>query len=692
MKLKKHVKLLVVFFWCCIFFGCLCADEGMWTFDNIPVQKIEKDYGFMPDANWIEAAQKAPVRVGSSSGAFVSAKGLIITNQHVAMGQLQKMSTLKKDYLNDGFYAKNMYEEIPCPDLELKILQYIEDVTDRVIKSDSVTEEIARIEKESYEKTGMYSQVVNLYNGGKYQLQRFKKYTDVRLVMAPEFNAAQFGGEYDNYTYPRYSLDFTFLRAYENGKPLRPTHYFKWNEKGVSDGELVFVSGNPASTHRLKTLSQLEYDKNYYLPDLLELDYFLLDTFLKYSRLGTEWKHRAQKDIYSIRNYIKRYEGMYNAIRDRDIMTKKKMQEKDLKDKAAKLKDKVALKAFKNIEKMQSKRIKNHKKFAYYDLYSHGAKDGYRVFGIINRSALVKIARTIVLYTTETKKPAEKRYAEFGDSKLESLMFKLFSPAPVYPQYEEHILASAFEFLIKKLGADDPYVKAVLGRQTPKSMAHMLVSETKLISPEFRKKLIKGGSKTVEKCADPMIVWMRGLDTIYRNTRKQYETEIKKIEAKASSKIAKTRFDIYGTETYPDANSSQRLTYGRAIGYELGTTLVPYKTTFYDLYGRAANFNGKEPFTLTKKLSLGKNYIDMSTPLNFVTTTDTVGGNSGSPVFNKNLQYLGIVFDRNIQGLDRTYLYIEKAGRTVSVSSAAITEVLEKAYGMKWLVRELLGK
>jgi hypothetical protein len=692
-------KIKSVLFVCIILFfsANLSADEGMWTFDNPPLKNLEKDYGFVPSAEWLETAQKAAVRVGNSSGAFVSADGLVITNQHVAMGQLQKMSTSSKDYVKDGFYSRTRSREIKCPDLELKVLVRLEDVTEKVLNAQNKAEEIARIEKRAYETTGLYSKVTNLYRGGKYQLQLFEKYTDVRLVMASEYQASMFGGKYDNYTYPRYALDFAFFRAYKDGKPLKVKHYFKWNGKGAAKDELIFVAGNPGTTNRSKTVAQLEYDKDLFLPDLLDSLYFFYNALSAYGEWGPAHARQVRTDAYYILNYIKRFTGWHGAIASKEVMAKKIEQEEDLRGAVKKDKNlkKSAGPAWRKIERVQKNKIKNHKKLVYYDIYSHGGADSYRMFNILNRSRLAKMARTIVLYASEIEKPNEKRFSEFGDAALESVKFKLFSPAPIYPELEKFVLQAAFHYLIDRLGADELYVKTVLkktGSQFVAEFAHNLVNGTKLFDVNFRKKLIEGGKSAVDSSNDPMIVWMKRLDDIYRKTRKMHETEIKKEEAGEETKIAKARFAVYGTDTYPDANSTLRLAYGKIKGYESGTTLVPYKTTFYDLYGRAENFDGIEPFGLSKKIAKRKKYVDMSVPLNFVATTDTVGGNSGSPIFNKKLEYIGLLFDRNIEGLDRNYIYGDTSGRTVAVHSAAITEALKNIYGMRNIIAELTKK
>ncbi len=669
------------------------ADEGMWTFDNLPLDVLKEKYGFNPSQKWIESAYKATIRFNSgASGAFVSPNGLVITNHHVAMSDIQKLSTPKKDYVKNGFYARRNIPPLKCPDLELNVLDSIEDVTDKVLKAANIElseaeqnklkkAEMARIEKSSFDKTGLRSNVVELYNGGQYHLYRYKKYTDIRLVMAPEMQPAHFGGEYDNYSYPRYQFDYAFFRVYEKGKPIRSKHYFKWNPKGAKKDELVFVTGNPSQTDRLKTTAQLEYDRDYYIPSLLDMLYYFRKAFREYADKGPEQKRQSHRTNYSIGNYIKRYEGMSEALLNEKMFSKKIEEEKEFRDKIKKNKNLKKLNStWKNIEKVQKKLIKLHP-----DLVFHGVYDR---IDPARYSDLLRIANTIVRYSEEIQKPNNERFKEYRDSNLDSLHHRLYSPAPIYPDKEQHALTYIFKYLIEKLGKDDEYVKELFSAN-PEILAKTLAQNTRIYDPKFRKELVKGGKKAIEKSTDPMIMLAKRTDHFYRKTRKKYEDNIESIEKIESTKLAKARFAVYGKKVYPDATFTPRLTFGAPRGYELNTTLVPQQTTFYGLFARNAEFDNKHPFDLTGKFMRAKRRIRMQTPVNQVLTTDTIAGNSGSPVFNKNLEYVGLVFDRNIHGLSRSYLYDETQGRTISVHSGGITETLKNVYGMKNLVREL---
>jgi hypothetical protein len=669
------------------------ADEGMWTFDNPPRKQWKERYNFEPSDQWLEHVRLASVRLNDGgSGSFVSPDGLIMTNQHVAGGQLQKLSTPERDYTRDGFYARTREEELKAADLEVNVLVSYEDVTRRVqaaVKQGASDKEaneqrraeIAAIEKESDQKTGLRSDVVTLYSGGEYWLYRFKVYTDVRLVFAPEEQIAFFGGDYDNFTYPRYDLDVTFLRAYENNQPAKTPHYFKWSQKGAQDGELVFASGNPGTTNRLMTLAQLQYQRD--VGNALQMQVWAArrDALKRYAATGPEAARRASSQLRSLENSMKRLVGQQEGLMSQRQMQKKEQEEKALRAEVARRPelqkaygtawDEVAA-AYREMPAM-AKRI---------------------AFSLLTPSRLGTIASTLVRYSEEVAKPNDKRYEEFRDSRLDSTLFTLLSPAPIYADMEEAVLAAWLEEARKTLGADDPFVRAALGGLTPAEAAKKAVSGTKLADVAARKALVEGGAGLIAKSDDPMIVMARNVEPIIRELRAWQEEKIKSVEAGAGQKLAQARFAVYGKNTYPDATFSLRLSYGTVAGYEEDTTLVPYKTTFYGLYERAEAFNEKPPFDLPKRYKDGKASLDLATPFNFVYTADTIGGNSGSPVINREAEVVGINFDSNIQKLSNRYWYVDEAegSRAVGVHSAAIIEALRKLYGADRLVGEILGR
>jgi hypothetical protein len=668
------------------------ADEGMWTFDNPPLKQWKERYNFEPGAAWLEHVRLASVKVGGASGSFVSPQGLVMTNQHVASSQLAKLSTAERNLVKNGFYAPTRAEELKCPDLEIDVLVSYEDVTGRVqgaVKAGTPDKEaneqrraeMARLEGESKEKTGLRSDVVMLYSGGEYWLYRFKKYTDVRLVFAPEEQIAFFGGDYDNFTYPRYCLDITFFRVYENGQPARTENYFKWSRSGPAEDEFVLLSGFPGSTDRLMTSAQLQYQRDVGNPLQMQVWTSRRDALVRYSGSGEEQARRARAARRSLENSIKRLKSQQEGLTNPRMFARKEEAERNLRAELARRAelqrefggawDEIAT-AYKELPGM-AKRI---------------------AFTTLEPARLGSIASQIVRYAAETAKPSGQRYAEFRDNRLESLRLNLLSPAPVYPDMDEAVLAASLEEARKTLGADDPFIRAALEGQTPAAVAKRVITGTKLADVSTRRALIEGGEAALAKSDDPLIVLARKIEPIVRELRAWNETKIRSVEAGAGQKISGARFAVYGKTIYPDANANLRLSYGKVLGYEEGTTLVPYRTTFYGLYDRAESFNEKPPYDLPARYKEKRSALDLSTPMNFVYTADTIGGNSGSPIINRNAEIVGINFDSNIQKLPNRYWYVDEAegGRAVGVHSVAITEALQKMYGAGELVKELLAR
>ncbi|MBI4422719.1 MAG: S46 family peptidase [Elusimicrobia bacterium] len=665
------------------------SDEGMWTLDNLPVTQLAERCGFTPTPEWVERVQLGSVRFNDGgSGAFVSPDGLVITNHHVALGQLQKVSTRERDLVNDGFYARARSEEMKCPDLELNVLRSMENVTERVLKAVDASKpqsvqneqrkgEMARVEKESLDKTGLRSDVIELYQGGEYWLYRFKKYTDIRLVMAPESQTAFFGGDPDNFTYPRFDLDVAFFRVYEEGKPAKVKHWFRWSREGAKDGELVFVTGHPGRTDRLKTSAQLEFERDVAVPLRLQLFTQRVKAMKAYAAKGPEQERRSKDRIFSFENAIKAMTGELKGLREPGLLARKAAEEDALRARVA-ADPALAAKyggAWDRIAGSVAELRKGHK-----DLLVRQRLTGTK---------LADMAGTIVRYVAEVRKPNDTRYEEFRDSALESLNLRLFSPAPIHEDFEEALLADVLAFAESELGSDDPWVKAALEGRNPAGRARELIATTKLSDAKVRKELVAGGLAAVEASTDPLIVWARRLDPLYRQTRKWYEDKVQPVEAFEGKKIAAARFAVQGKGAYPDATFTLRLSYGRVAGYDEDTTKVPYKTTFYGLYARSADFDNKPPFNLTARVDRARGAVDLSTPLNFVTTNDIIGGNSGSPVLNRAGEYVGLIFDGNIQGLVLRYAYADEQARAVAVHSRGILEALRKIYGMDGLAGEL---
>ena len=668
------------------------ADEGMWTFDNPPLKQLQEKYGFTPTKAWLDHVRLSSVRFNDGgSGSFVSPNGLTITNHHVAFGQLQKLSTAGKDYVKDGFHAKTQAEELKCPDLELNVLLSMENVTSQVQATvkpgmtekqalDARNAEKAKIQKESLDKTGLRSDVVTLYAGGEYWLYRYKKYTDVRLVFAPEQQTAFFGGDPDNFTFPRYDLDFALLRVYENGRPGVTKDYLKWNTKGAPDGELVFVSGNPGGTDRGQTVAQLEAARDAIYPERLARFKRELQALRTYAAKGSEQARQSADEIFGLENTVKAYTGEYNGLLDPKLFEKKKKAESDLR------------------AKVQGDPEWRREYGSAWDAIAAATKKEGEVTklqqnrSISTASGMARFARQIVVYAAEVKKPDAQRLDGYHDSQLDELKFYLLSPAPVYPEYEEALLAWSLEESLDQLGPNDPFIKAVLDGRKPADVAAQVIRGSKLADPAFRKSLVEGGEAGVAASTDPLIALARKVDPFFRETRKMYEESVESVFESAGEKIAKARFAIYGKSIYPDATFTLRLTYGKVQGYPMNGTKAPSKTTFYGLYDRAASFDYKAPFNLTQRFMQRKDRIDLSTPLDFVASLDIIGGNSGSPVINRNGDFVGIIFDGNIESLTGNFDYIEDTNRAVAVHSAAIIEALRKVYDAGSVANELEGK
>jgi Peptidase S46 len=665
------------------------AEEGMWTFDNPPTKLLQQKYDFTPTKQWLDHVRLSSVRLNDGgSGSFVSPNGLLLTNHHVARGQLQKASTAQHDYIQDGFYAATPEQEMKSADLEVNVLQSMEDVTARVhgvakgISDDKKAFDarqsvVAQIESESLKQTGLRSDVIALYQGGEYWLYRYKKYTDVRLVFAPEQQMAFFGGDPDNFTYPRYDLDMAIFRVYENGKPLNSTDYLKWSAKGAADGELIFISGHPGSTSRQDTMAQLITERDFREPMLLDYLKSNIDAMQAYAAQGPEQARQVASLIFGLQNSQKAYLGRYEALQDKKIIDKKEKEE-------AEFRSLVAAKP----------ELQSAYGGAWGTIAGAEAKARPAVKQQIFRrtgSTYSSLAVSIVQYVVEVKKPDGERLATFHEAGLESLRFRLLSPAPIYPAMEEARMTASLTQALAVLGPQDEFVVAVLAGRTPQQAAHELISGTKLGDPKVREALLTGGEPAVAASTDPMIALARKLDPINRSMLTWFQNNVESVELPAGEKLGKARFLVYGKSAYPDATFTLRLSYGSVNGYPMNGSKAPYKTTYYGLYDRANSFNFAPPFSLTKRYVEGVNKIDLATPLDFVSTGDIIGGNSGSPVINRNAELVGLIFDGNIESLAGDFVYEGERNRAVAVHSSAMIEALRKLYGASKLADELQG-
>jgi hypothetical protein len=675
-----------------IAFGFARVDEGMWPLNNIPRAEIKRKYGFDVTDEWLRKVQLASVRFNSGgSGSFVSPNGLVLTNYHIVEDIVTEVSTPERDLAKQGFVARTRAEEIKAPSLELNVLMSIEEVTNRVngaVKpgmSDADAfaarrKEISAIEAESTKATSLRSDVVTLYQGGQYHLYRYKKYTDVRLVFVPEFQAAFFGGDPDNFNFPRFNIDMALVRVYENDQPVKPASYFKWSTSGAKEGDLVFVTGNPGSTSRLNTVAHLEDLRDNAIPIILRLLERREAMLKKYMAMGEEQTRRAQNELNSIQNSLKVYRGQIAGLKDQKLMIIKRMSEDVLRKSVAG-----------NPERQKM----------YGDAWdaiaaAHKAYPSYirerRIFdqaGGFN-TTLFNFARTLVRLAAEDKKPNAERLLEFTDARRASLELGLYSPAPIHDDFEKLKLADSLGFMVELLGADHSLVKQILNGKTPEARANELIEGTKLKDVEFRKELAKGGLTAIEASTDPMIVLARLIDPKARELRKRFENEVTGVERANYAKIARARFETEGTKLYPDATFTLRLSYGAVKGYmENGKKVAPF-TTLGGLYDRAAKFNHQFPYVLPPRWMEKKSAVNPATPFNFVSTDDIIGGNSGSPTINKNGELVGLIFDGNIQSLIGDFHYDESVNRAISVDVRGMQEVLRKIFGANEIADELV--
>ncbi len=668
------------------------ADEGMWTLNNLPVKQMQKAYGFTPTQAWIEHVQKAALRIaGGCTASFVSPNGLVMTNHHCANACLVANSSPGHDYMNNAFIAGERRNELKCPDMELDQLLSITDVTDKVnaatrgrqgagfIKAQRAV--ISDIEHQcaGEDAATRRCQVVTLYHGGQYQLYTYRRYQDVRLVFAPEQQIAFFGGDLDNFNFPRYDLDVTFLRAYVDDKPAATPQYFRFDPKGPADGDLVFVVGNPGSTQRSYTVAQLKTLRDASLVPRYAYLSEKRGVLWSYGQRSDKQASEVAEPIFYIDNALKAYKGRIQTLDDPALYAQKQEKEDALK---------------------QWIDADASRKAQYGDPWSTIAEAEKRYANLAVRqsmlgrgegfdSKLFSAARTLVRAAEERAKPNAERLPRYRDSNLPSVEQGLFARKPIHPELETLTLTWSLHKLRQALGADDPLVHKIFGKQDPEQVATKLVSGTRLLSIADRKRLWKGGLKAIKASTDPMIRFALAVDPASRAVHEQYESQVQAPIRTASESIAKARFARYGTSIYPDATFTLRLSYGKVAGWmEKGQMVHPF-TDFAGAYRRAT---GNPPFNLPKSWIKAKPHLDLATHFDFVTTNDIIGGNSGSPVLDRKGDVVGLIFDGNIHSLGGAYWYNGATNRAVAVDTSALIEAISNVYHDESLANELLGK
>jgi hypothetical protein len=666
----------------------------MWTFQDPPMDWWQEAYEFAPTEEWLEHVRLASVRYGGGcSASFVSENGLVMTNHHCARGCVDQLSTAENDYIENGFYAATAEEELVCPGLHLDQLQSVEDVTDRVLGAgEGLGSDTARARAQSDEsdaiveaceaETGLRCQVVSLYHGGRFHLYRYQRFEPVKLVFAPELQAAFFGGEPDNFTYPRYAMDVAFVRAYEADSTTAVTtdHWFEWDADGAQEGDAVFVVGNPGSTSRLLTVSQLMYEKYRRHPFVVSYIQDYVDLLHWIASMGPDAERSVRQQLFGFENSLKAYTGQLEGLQDTMLVGRKIKWEAELRE--AVMADPELRSEYgdvwREIRDLQRAKVPLAQQASVYNI------------GFIGDPHMGMGGR-VIRFVRESAKPAEERGEQYGAEELAEMEQQLLGPSPANPQIATQLLAVRLRLAERFLPESDPFVReAFRAGETPEQAASRIVNNTRIMDPEFRRQLIEGGVSAVEAEADAGLALARVMEASIDSLESRLG-EIEAAEAVQEERLARALFAVKGTSIPPDATFTLRITDGVVARYPYNGTIAPSKTTYWGLFERAANFDNESPFDLPESAVAAKDRIDLDTPINFVTTDDITGGNSGSPMINRDAEIVGIAFDGNIESLPNEWLFREDKPRTVGVHSAGILEALRAIYQAEALVEELMG-
>lgn len=658
----------------------------MWTFDAPPLDYWESRYGFRPDQQWLDHLRLASVRLPGCSSSFVSEDGLIMTNHHCARGCVAAVSPEDTNYLRTGFVAETRQAELSCPNMYVDQLVSIDDVTADVrsqVTSRDPAEQVAQrdaavdgIIETCQENTGNRCQVVPFYNGGMYSLYQYRRFDDLRLVFAPEQEAAAFGGDPDNFTYPRFDLDVSFIRVYQDGQPFQPEHYLEWSEAGAFEGDPIFVVGNPGSTGRLLTLAQMEYLRDVDYPARLADYQRRLDVLRATSALSPDHARRYETSILGLENSFKAVNGYLTGLLDEGIMARKVDFEEDFRGRIqgdAELNEMYGS-AWAEIADAQ--------------LELATFADQSRFYGL-NGSTLLGQAVSLVQLAQQEALPADERTWE--ERTLQRVRSGLLDGRQLDVDYEQRLLESWLTAAQAALGDDDALVRALLRGRTPADASRHLIMESLLRDVDQRQLLVEGGMAALRGCTDPMVAAVLELMPLSESFADR-RAELNTVVSANTEKLGRAIYEAYGTALPPDATFTLRISDGVVKGFPYNGTIAPYKTSFYGLYARSAEFDDRPPFQLTERWKLAESQVDLTTPFNFVATADIIGGNSGSPVVNAAGEVVGVAFDGNIEMLPNRFIFTDEVSRTVSVHSLAITEALRKVYGATHLADEIQGR